>query len=66
VTARAAQLRAAFEAAEDDMRRAGAVPEPFRDEAAVAAACARWEAAHADLSAALAGPQAQPEAEAGT
>ena len=61
MTARAAQLRAAFEAAEDDMRRAGAVPEPFRNETAVAAAYARWEAAHAELSAAL----AEPEAEAG-
>jgi hypothetical protein len=65
MTARAAELRAAFETAEDDMRRAGAVPEPFRDAAAVAAACARWDAAHADLSAALARPQAEPEAEAG-
>jgi hypothetical protein len=37
MTARAAELRSAFEAAEDDMRRATAVPEPFRDEAAVTA-----------------------------
>jgi hypothetical protein len=70
MTARAAELRSAFEAAEDDMRRTGAVPEPFRDEAAVTAAYARWEAAHAELSAALAAPASEPgredrEAEAG-
>ena len=35
MTGRAAQLRAAFETAEDDLRRAGAVPGPFRDETAV-------------------------------
>jgi hypothetical protein len=66
MTGRAAQLRAVFEAAEDDMRRAGAVPEPFRDQAAVTAAYARWEAAYAALSAELAGPADGPEAEAGT
>jgi hypothetical protein len=59
----AAELRAAFEAAGDDMRRAGPVPEPFRDEAAVAAAYSRWEAAYAELPAALACP-AGPEPEA--
>jgi hypothetical protein len=61
MTTRAAGLRAAFEAAEDDMRRAGAVPEPFRDETAVTAAVARWEAAHEELSAEL----VEPEVEAG-
>jgi hypothetical protein len=62
MTARAAELRSAFEAAEDNMRRTGAVPEPFRDEVAVTAAYTRWEAAHAELSAALAGPSAEAAA----
>jgi hypothetical protein len=60
MTARPAALRAAFEAAEDDMRRAGAVPGPFRDQAALAAAIARWDAAYAELPAGLASPE--PEA----